>query len=103
MEENKNSLLKSIVDLIELLIAFIRQELKSAVDSGLAEPLKKAGKKTGIAIAVGFIMGIAAIFIAVGLFQLVATLVGATWIAYLIIGVLLIIFGVIVSVGSRGT
>ena len=102
MEENKNSLLKSIVDLIELLIAFVRQELKSAVDSSLAEPLKKAGKKTGIAIAVGFIMGIAAIFIAVGLFQLLATIVGATWIAYLIIGTLLVIVGIIAGSRSKG-
>ena len=97
--EEKSSLLKSIVDLIELLIAYVRQELRSTVDKSLAEPLRKAGKKTGIAIFVAFIMSIAAIFIAVGLFQLLATIVGATWIAYLIIGTLLVIVGIIA--GSR--
>jgi len=101
LEEKKDSLLKSIVDLIELLIAYVRQELKSTVDSSLAEPLRKAGKKVGIAIFVAFIMSVAAIFIAVGLFQLLATLLGATWIAYLVIGVILIIFGVVAGVRSK--
>ncbi len=102
MEEKKSSLLKSIVDLIELLIAYLRQELKSAVDDSLTRPLKRAGRKAGLAIVAGVLMSIASIFIAVGLFQLLAVLVGATWIAYLIIGAILVIFVIVIIQKSKG-
>ena len=45
-------------------------------------------------MAASTLFALAAIFLAVGAFQLLAEIVGATWIAYLIIGGILIVAGV---------
>lgn len=95
MAENqeKKTISQLIVELIELTNAYIRQELRKTFDSSLARPAKKLGRWMGLAAVASTLFALAAIFIAVGAFQLLAELVGAAWIAYLIIGGILFLAG----------
>ncbi|KKL20654.1 hypothetical protein LCGC14_2453290 [marine sediment metagenome] len=73
----------------------MRQEIKSAIESLIVGPAKKVGFWMALTIVAATFFSLAIIFLAVGAFQLLATLVGAAWIAYLIIGSILFVGGVI--------
>lgn len=102
-DDKKNkTVLELLVEFMELLIAFIGQQTRHTIERSVSGPLKDTGQKVAIAVASGFIFGIASIFIAVGLFQLLAELVGSTWLVFLIIGFLLTVVGIIIiRVGGR--
>ncbi len=89
MSTNKKSFSELIIELIELTQTFFRQELKSTIDNIVVGPLKKVGFWLALTLVAATLFSLALIFLAVGAFQLLATLVGATWMAYLIIGVVL--------------
>ena len=92
-EENKKSVSELIAELSELTSGYIRQEIKSTVEHSVARPLRNAGRWVALALAASTLITLAAIFLAVGAFQLLAEIVGATWIAYLIIGGVLLVAG----------
>ncbi len=85
-----------LIELIDLVKRYLSQEIKSAVESLIVGPVKKVGFWSALTLVAATFFSLAILFLAVGAFQLLATLVGATWIAYLIIGALLFVGGVIV-------
>lgn len=87
-----------IMELLELLSAYVRQELRAAVDSGLVRPLRNVGRWLALVTVASTLFALSCIFLAVGAFQLLARLVGAPWIAYLIVGGVLFIGGIMVMV-----
>ncbi len=93
-EENKKSVSELFAELLELTSGYVRQEVKNTVEHSIARPLRSAGRWAALALAASTLFALAAIFLAVGAFQLLAEIVGATWIAYLIIGGILIVAGV---------
>ena len=100
-EENKKSLSVLIAELLELASRYIRQEIKGTVEEAVARPIRNAGKWAALALAASSLFTLAAIFLAVGAFQLLAEIVGATWIAYLIIGGLLLAGGIATAASMR--
>lgn len=77
MEDNeKKSLLDSILELIDLFLRYVRQQIRLTVDQSVVGPIGKAGKRAGLFILAFTLFSIAAVFIAVFLFLLLATLVG---------------------------
>ncbi|MBS3909208.1 MAG: phage holin family protein [Actinobacteria bacterium] len=90
------TLVESILDLFEVSSTYLRQQVKQVVDESVAGPIGIAAKKAAFIILAFTLFSIAAIFISVGLFLLLATLVGYI-LAYLIIGVVLVIFGAILA------
>lgn len=93
-EENKKSVSELATEVLELTSGYIRQEIKSTVEHSLARPIRRAGRWAALAMAASTLFALAAIFLAVGAFQLLAELVGAAWIAYLIIGGVLLAVGI---------
>ena len=85
-----------IVELVDLATRYARQEIQSIIDGAVVGPIKKAGFWAGFSAAAGALCALALIFLAVGFFQLLAEVVGATWIAYLIIGGALSLLAIIV-------
>lgn len=102
MSTNKKSFSELIVELIELTQTFFRQELKSTIDNIVVGPLKKVGFWLALTLVTATLFSLALIFLAVGAFQLLATLVGATWIAYLIIGAVLFLVAVLLLILRPG-
>ncbi|MDP2210333.1 MAG: phage holin family protein [Candidatus Aquicultor sp.] len=97
MEEKargSRSLVESILDLFEVSSTYVRQQVKQVVDESIAGPIGTAAKKAAFIMLAFTLFSIAAIFISVGLFLLFATLVGYI-LAYLSIGIVLVIFGAI--------
>ncbi len=93
-EENKKPVSELITELLELTVGYIRQEIKSTIEHSVARPLRSAGRWAALALAASTLFALAAIFLAVGAFQLLAEIVGATWIAYLVIGGILLVAGI---------
>lgn len=74
------------IELVQLVNRFLRQQLQETIDQSVARPIRNAGRSAALAILAAGITVLAIIFLAVGLFQLLASMVGAAWIAYLIVG-----------------
>ncbi len=94
-EEEKKSVSTLVAELLELSSGFLRQELRATINLAVVRPLKSVGKWLALAVAASTLFSLALIFLAIGAFQLLAELLGATWIAYLIIGAGLLLIGVI--------
>ena len=75
-----------VLDVIALANQYLRQEVQAVVDKAIIDPARRLGFWLGFTIVAATLFALAAIFLSVGAFQLLATLVGAAWIAYLIIG-----------------
>lgn len=93
--EDEKTLIESILNLIDLVSVYLRQQVKRIVDESIAGPISAAGRKAALFILAFSLFSLSSIFIAVGLFLSLAKLVGFIF-AYLIIGALLIITGLIV-------
>ncbi len=80
-------------ELIDLTNGYVRQEINAIVAGSVIRPLKRLGRWLALVTVASTLFALASIFLAVGAFQLLATVVGATWIAYLIIGGILLLGG----------
>ncbi|HZD59341.1 MAG TPA: hypothetical protein VE439_02655 [Anaerolineae bacterium] len=92
--EGGRSLIESILNLIDLISIYVRQQTKRTVDQSITRPIGNAARSAAFLILSFSLFSIAAIFIAVGLFLLLAFLVGYI-LAYFIVGVLLVLAGFI--------
>ena len=99
--DREKTLIQLFTELIELGVTYLRQQLKSIVGSSVAEPLRRAGVAAATAMLAATVFGLAVIFIAVGLFLLLAKLVGASWIAFLIVGAVLVLIGYLIAIRGR--
>jgi hypothetical protein len=97
-EQKDKSISELIVELLDLTNRYIRQEIGRTIEDSVARPLRRAGKWLALAIIASTLFAVAIIFIAVATFQLLAIIVGATWVAYLIIGGILLLSGIAVVV-----
>jgi len=88
----EKSLIDSILNLTDLVSVYVRQEVKKVVDQSIAGPIGVAARKAALLIMAFTLFALASIFIAVGLFLLLAALVGFI-LAYLIIGAVLLLVG----------
>lgn len=91
--EKTKSVSELTTELIDLTNGYVRQEIRATVDGSVVRPLKRAGRWLALVTVASTLFALASIFLAVGAFQLLATIVGATWIAYLIIGGILLLAG----------
>ena len=92
-EQREESLADLIADFVDLSSQYIRQETQAIVDKAVISPARRLGFWLAFTIVAATLFALAAIFLSVGAFQLLAALVGAPWIAYLIIGSLLLLAG----------
>lgn len=94
-DADEKTLIESVLNLIDLVSVYFRQQVKRIVDESIAGPIGAAGRKAALFILAFSLFSLSSIFIAVGLFLALAKLVGFIF-AYLIIGALLITAGLIV-------
>jgi hypothetical protein len=91
---NGKRLIDLVIELIDQIAAYIKQNAKQIVDESIAKPLQNAGRKAGLFFFAFVVFSIASIFVAVGLFLAFASVVGYP-VAYLLIGIILIIAGLL--------
>jgi len=94
------TLIDSILELIDLCTIYVRQQVKSVVDQGIAMPIRSAGRKAALFMLAFTLFSLASIFVAVGLFLALASLIGYV-LAYLAIGAVLIIAGLMIWQQSK--
>ena len=87
-------LVDSILELIDLVAQYARQQAQQVVDESIVKPIQKAGRIAGLFIFAFTAFAIALLFIVVGVFIAFANLVGYS-LAFIIIGVVLVINGAI--------
>lgn len=87
--DKEKSLLELLAELVELVNEFVRQQIGATVDKGIVRPIKTAGLWAALTMLAAVVTALAVIFIVVGLFLLLIRLVGAAWIAFLVVGSLL--------------
>lgn len=89
---DKEGILKTAIELFELLTVYLREQASSIVYDSFFGPLEAFKKNFMRGIISAFVFGIAAIFLAVGVLFLLTMFVAA-WIVYISIGVVLLIIG----------
>lgn len=85
-QEQKEGLGHQVVDFVDLTNAYLRQEIKKTVEGSILTPFARFGRWFALVILAAGLLVLALVFIAIGIFQLLATVVEATWIIYLMIG-----------------
>ena len=88
------TIIDSVLELIDLVTLYFKKQIKSIVDQSITKPIRTAARKAAFMILAFSLFSLAAIFTAVGLFLSLASLTGYI-LAYLIIGILLVIAGLI--------
>ena len=83
------SVIELVLELIDLTAQYLRQQAREIVKGAVIEPAKRIGAWLAFTLVASTLFALAAVFLSVGLFQLLARLVGAVWLAYLIIGAVL--------------
>lgn len=86
-ETPQKSLPELVAEFFDMLARYVREQASDAVQKSVVQPLQKLGGYLGIGIVGATLVAIGAIFIAIGLFELLAALVGSSWAAFLIVGV----------------
>ena len=100
-EQKEESATDVALNLIALTGQYLRQEAQAVVDKAIIGPARRLGLWLGFTIVAATLFALAAIFLSVGAFQLLATLVGAAWIAYLIIGGILFVGATALMMAGR--
>jgi len=93
-------LIDSVIELIDQIAAYIKQNAKQIIDESIAKPLQSAGRKAGLFFFAFVVFSIASLFVSVGLFLAFTSIVGYP-IAYLTIGGVLIIAGLLALRASK--
>jgi membrane-bound ClpP family serine protease len=96
-EKRRKSILDLIFELVELLNKYFKQQLLGVISESVVEPLTTAGRKVGFWILTFTLFAIASIFIAVAVFLILVQIIGSYSIAYLIVGVVFTIAGIVVG------
>lgn len=96
-EKRDKSLIELLIELIDLSARYIRRQVELTVEKGVSSPIKRAGFRAATAVLAATIIGTALIFVALGLFLLLVKLVGDAWLAFLIVGVILLIAGLLIA------
>ncbi len=90
-KQKEPSIADLVADFVSLTRQYIEQETDAIFQRAVVKPARRLGFWIAFAIVAATLFALSAIFLSVGAFQLLATLVGAAWIAYLIIGALLLL------------
>jgi uncharacterized membrane protein len=88
------TIIDSILELFDLIMVYVRQQVKMIVEQNITGPIGTAARKAGFFILAFTLFSIASIFVAVGFFLLLASLIGYI-LAYLLIGAVLIVGGIV--------
>jgi len=87
---NKNNISNQLFELLELAVRYGNQQVRALVEKNVTAPIKSAGIILARTIITAVILAMATIFITVGLFLLLVKLVGSTWLAFLLVGAVLL-------------
>ncbi|NCO65616.1 MAG: hypothetical protein COW32_07650 [Candidatus Aquicultor secundus] len=88
------TIIDAILELFDLVMAYVRQQITMIVKQNITGPIGTAARKAAFFILAFTFFSIASIFVAVGFFLLLASLIGYI-LAYLSIGAVLIIGGIV--------
>lgn len=99
--KQEESVLDLLFELIDLSRRYARQEIQVVIERALLSPARRLGLLLAFTIVAATLFALSSIFLAVGAFQLLARLVGAAWIAYLIVGFMLLAVAIILAAAGR--
>lgn len=91
---------KQAIELIELTVQYVREQAQAIAYDSFFAPMELAKRKLFAGIIGGFAIGISLIFLAIGFVYLLMVFMPA-WSAYLLIGALLLAFGVLVNLKGK--
>ncbi len=97
MSDNTNygGIISTLLEAVEMIKTYLAQELKSLVDENLIEPLMIAKSKIFSSVMAAISLSLALAFLSVAAFLVLVDLIGSYPIAYLIVGVVFLILGLI--------
>jgi hypothetical protein len=84
-----------IAETLELMARYVREQADDVVQRSVVKPLQKLGGYLGLGIVAAFMAGTGLVFMAIGLFQGLAALVGSTWAAWLIVASVYLLVAVV--------
>jgi hypothetical protein len=99
----RKSIPELVVEFIDLTNQYIKREIRSTIESALVKPVQKLGFSLAVSIVAATLFSLSFIFLAVGLFQLLALVIGVTWIAYLIVAGGLFLAGLLLALVKKVT
>lgn len=98
-QKNEKNPAQLVIELVELMVKYVREQAQSIAYDSFFAPMEQAKKKLFGAIIGAFAIGIALIFLGIG-FVFTLMLFLPAWAAYLLIGAVLLVIGIVAS--SRG-
>jgi len=84
-ETPQKPLPEAIAETLELVARYVREQADDVVRKSVVKPLQTLGGYVGLGILAAFMAGVGSVFFAIGLFQLLAAVVGSSWAAWLIV------------------
>ncbi|MHB8840810.1 MAG: phage holin family protein [Candidatus Aquicultor sp.] len=88
------TIIDAVLELFDLVMTYARQQITMIVEQNITRPIGTAARKAAFFILAFTFFSIASIFVAVGFFLLLASLIGYI-LAYLSIGAVLILGGIV--------
>lgn len=93
MAREGKSLIQSLGELLDLLTRYAKEQAGIAVEDHVAKPIRRASRWAAFTLISSVFFALASMFLAIGLFLLLARALGAAWAAFLLVGVVLLIGG----------
>lgn len=88
------TIMDAVFELFDLVMVYVRQQVKLIVEQNITRPITIASRKAAFFLLAFTFFSIASLFVAVGFFLLLASLIGYI-LAYLSIGAILILGGIL--------
>ena len=86
-----------LLETFELILVYLNQQVGKLVEENIAAPIKAAGYLAAKYIIVAVFLAMAAVFITVGSFLLLVELVGSVWVAFMIVGAVLLLIALLIA------
>ncbi len=97
----EKSLSDLIVELVNVVSKYLRQESKETLESSVIKPLNHMKDRMIFGIIAAFLIGLSAIFVSVAVFLLLVKVVGSYWLGLGIIGIILLVGGFVLIGKAR--
>jgi uncharacterized membrane protein len=97
-KSSQPSLAVLLTQLVELIKRYLKAQLSEFINETVAAPVKKIARFLGFTIIFSSLMALAFVFFTIALVLLLAKAVGSTWLALIIISLVLMFMSILVLV-----
>ncbi|HDP70299.1 MAG TPA: hypothetical protein ENN38_05790 [Actinobacteria bacterium] len=97
----EKSLSDLIVELVNIVSKYLRQESKETLESSVIKPLNHMKDRMIFGIIAAFLIGLSVIFVSVSVFLLLVKAVGSYWLGLGTVGIILLVGGFVLLRKAR--